>query len=155
MFGAERDRSSALPFKQLIVGFNSHLRHHYYVDMIRCGKAPFLECSSIGDRRFSAFHARPSSLGGRSIEEAYQAFKIFEDGSTGLTWQKAKGRYAVNQVECLEAYKQWWREWVEEQDLLPVLRAASGLSDAFGQIGRTCQAAVLWEIRNTSSGLVA
>jgi hypothetical protein len=41
--------------------------------MIRYGKAPFLECSSKGDRRFSAYFARVS---GETIEARYQAAKI-------------------------------------------------------------------------------
>ena len=116
--------------------------------MIRLGFPPFLECSSRGDTRFSAFYARPISLGGRSIEDAYQAMKVFEDGSTGLTWRQAKGKRALNMAECEEAYKQWWKEWVSEQDLLPVLKAVSGLSDMFGQAGHICQASTLWFIRN-------
>jgi hypothetical protein len=116
--------------------------------MIRYGVAPFLECSSRGDSRFSAFHARPESLGGRSIEEAYQAMKVFPDGSTGLGWRQAKGKQAVNHQECRDAYFCWWLEWVMEQNLLPVLIAATGLSDMFGKPGSVCQAEVLWEIRN-------
>ena len=116
--------------------------------MLRFGQAPFLECSSKGDTRFSAFYARPGSLAGRSIEEAYQALKVFPDGRTGLAWRQAKGRKAVNPETCTLAYTGWWVEWVQEQHLLPMLRAASGLSDIFGQPGHICQAEVLWEIRN-------
>ncbi len=116
--------------------------------MIKVGSQPFLECSSRGDKRFSAFYARPSSLGGRSIEEAYQAMKVFENGETGLHWRAAKGRKPINQPECNKAYEQWWREWVKEKGLLPILKAASGLSDLFGKKGSVCQAEVLWEIRN-------
>ncbi len=65
--------------------------------MIVYGKAPFLECSSRGDKRFSAFYAK---VNGRTIEEQYQEVKIFEDGSTGLNWKYAKGRRAINAVEC-------------------------------------------------------
>ena len=119
--------------------------------MLRRGTAPYLECSTRGDKRFSAFCARPRSLGGRSIEEAYQAMKVFADGSTGLSWREAKGRTPINAPACAAAYTQWWREWVEEQNLLPVLRAASGLSDMFGREGSVCQADVLWTIRNTQS----
>lgn len=111
--------------------------------MIRHGVAPYLECSSRGDKRFSAFYARPSSLGGKSIEEAYQAMKVFADGTTGLSWKEAKGRKAVNVLECGIAYATWWQEWVTEQQLLPVLQAASGLSDIFGQSGHVCQATTL------------
>ena len=115
--------------------------------MIKHGEPPYLECSSKGDKRFSAFYARPASLAGRSIEEAYQAMKIFADGSTGLSWRAAKGREAVNWEDCATAYENWWREWVREQDLLSVLQAATGLSDVFGQFGHVCQATALWNIR--------
>ncbi len=118
--------------------------------MVTRGNPPFLECSSRGDRRFSAFYARPKSLGGRSIEEAYQAMKRFEDGSTGLSWREAKGRRAVNHEECASAYRKWWEEWVAEQELLSVLQSAPGLSDVFGSEGSVCQADVLWSIRNES-----
>ena len=116
--------------------------------MLRFGTAPYLECSSAGDTRFSAFYARPKSLKGKSIEEAYQAAKVFADGSTGLSWRQAKGRHAVNQEACAALYERLWFEWVREQELLPVLRAATGLSDRFGQEGHVCQAEVLWRIRN-------
>lgn len=111
------------------------------------GSPPFLECSTKGDRRFSAFCARPKSLGGRSIEEAYQGMKRFPDGRTGLTWKEAKGKRAVNQEECVAAYEKWWREWVEEQGLMPVLIRQSGLTDMFGREGSVCQADVLWRLR--------
>ena len=118
--------------------------------MIRHGSAPYLECSSRGDKRFSAFFARPRILGGRSIEEAYQAMKLFADGTTGLSWRQAKGRQAINADACAEAYAQWWRAWVDEQQLVDVLCEASGLSDMFGQAGHVCQATVLWEIRQAA-----
>ena len=116
--------------------------------MIRHGNAPYLECSSRGDKRFSSFYARPESLGGASIEEAYQAMKVLEDGSTGYSWREVKGKRPTNAEDCVVAFAKWWREWVDEQGLLPVLRKASGLSDMFGQSGHQCQATVLWAIRN-------
>lgn len=116
--------------------------------MIKVGFEPFLECSSRGDRRFSAFNARPSTLGGKSIEEVYQASKVFSDGSTGLSWREAKGRKAVNQEAIAKDYKENWKTYILEKDLLKVLKAASGLSDMFGQVGHVCQALVLWELRN-------
>ncbi len=103
--------------------------------MLRFGKAPYLECSSAGDRRFSAFYAAPHILDGKSIESAYQAMKVFSDGSTGLHWHKAKGRMAVNQKACEEKYFEWWTAWIEQEKLLHVLKDASGLSDKFGQNG--------------------
>lgn len=117
--------------------------------MIRHGEAPFLECSSRGDRRFSAFSARLRSHGGRSIEEIYQAAKVFEDGATGLGWREAKGRRAVNMAEVRLLYAHLWDLYVAENpDLLHVLQAQSGLSDVFGQRGNACQATELWRIRN-------
>lgn len=117
--------------------------------MIRHGEAPFLECSSKGDKRFSAFYARLSLFGGRSIETVYQASKVFEDGSTNLHWRQAKGRKAVNANECERLYALLWDQYIKENlDLLPVLKAATGLSDAFGTPGHCCQATELWRIRN-------
>lgn len=112
---------------------------------IKHGKAPFLECSSRGDKRFSAFFA---TLNGHSIEELYQAHKRFEDGSTGLSWKQAKGKKAVNQDECAYYYSFLWDKYIEENPhLIPVLVEASGLSDMFGQVGHCCQATELWRIR--------
>lgn len=116
--------------------------------MIRHGIAPFLECSSRGDRRFCAFGARVIRYGGK-IETLYQAHKRFADGSTGLHWRAAKGRRAVNQVECAAWYAHLWDQYIfENPGLLGVLREASGLSDIFGQADHCCQATELWRIRN-------
>lgn len=120
--------------------------------MIRHGEAPFLECSSKGDARLSAFSARLRSHGGSSIEEIYQAAKIFEDGSTGLTWREAKGRRAVNMDEVRALYGRLWDAYLDENPhLLDVIRQASGLSDVFGQPGNACQATELWRIREERS----
>lgn len=114
--------------------------------MIQHGEPPYLECSSRGDKRFSAFYAR---INGRSIEELYQANKIFEDGSTGLSWREAKGKRAINQEECAAYYSHLWNQYIKENPhLLLVLQNASGLSDMFGQPGHCCQATELWRIRN-------
>jgi len=114
--------------------------------MVRHGEAPFLECSSRGDKRFSAFYAK---VNGHSIEEWYQAAKKFADGLTGLTWREAKGRKAVNTKECARLYAGLWDQYITENpELLIVLRKASGLSDVFGQEGHCCQATELWRIRN-------
>jgi hypothetical protein len=117
--------------------------------MIRHGQFPWLECSSRGEQRLSAFFARPRSLKGKSIEEAYQAAKVFEDGTTGLTWKQAKGRQAVNQPEVMALYETWWREYISENpDLARLIVSAKGLQDMFGQKGHVCQASVLWRIRD-------
>lgn len=115
--------------------------------MIRHGEPPYLECSSKGDKRFSAFHARFRD--GKSIEEIYQARKVFEDGRTGLTWREAKGRKPVNIAECRQLYSDLWDIYILANiHLLDVLKAQSGLSDMFGQKGHCCQATELWRIRN-------
>jgi hypothetical protein len=120
--------------------------------MIQCGIAPFLECSSVGDKRFSAFHARISTFGYRSIEEVYQASKIFEDGSTGLGWREAKAKQRfcpiINREATRMIYTLLWRVYIAENiDLLEVLKQQSGLSDIYGIRGHVCQAWELWRIR--------
>lgn len=118
--------------------------------MIYHGKPPFLECSSIGERRFSAFHARIVGRGGRTIEELYQGAKMFSCGSTGLTINEAKGKRPSNLREVRALYTQLWDEYMHENlHLLPLLTKATGLSDRFGQRGSVCQATELWRIRNT------
>jgi len=113
--------------------------------MIRHGKAPYVECSSAGDKRFSAFYA---IVNGKSIEEQYQAAKIFEDGTTGLGWRAAKGKAAVNMSEVTKLYGMLWHQYIlEHPELLPVLARATGLSDRYGQPGHVCQATALWQIR--------
>lgn len=114
--------------------------------MVNYGKSPFLECSSRGDKRFSAFYALVNGL---SIEEQYQAAKIFEDGSTKLHWREAKGRRAVNAADCAYLYEQLWRQYIlEHPDLIDVLKKASGVSDMFAKDGGVNQAQTLWKIRN-------
>lgn len=119
--------------------------------LIKHGIEPFLECSSKGDKRFSAFHARLRGRGNRSIEEIYQAAKIFQDGSTGLDWRAAKGKTAVNMDEVRSLYSTLWDEYVAENpDLLTIVLEASGVSDIFGQQGHACQATELWRIRDAA-----
>lgn len=116
--------------------------------MVQHGVAPFLECSSKGDKRFSEFFARVQKREGRSIEDLYQASKRFANGSTNLSWRDAKGRKAINMNYCSRHYSRLWAEYVEENpELLTVLVNATGLSDIFGQPGHVCQATVLWDIR--------
>jgi len=116
--------------------------------MIRLGTAPFLEASSRGDKRFSAFHARIRARGGRSIEEIYQAAKKFPQGVTGLDWRAAKGRKPINIADCATLYAKLWDEYLAENPHLgPVLTAASGIQVTFGQQGHQCQAIELWRIR--------
>lgn len=117
--------------------------------MIKHGQPPYLECSSKGDKRFSAYSARIKARGLKSIEEIYQAAKVFEGGLTGLHPRMAKGRFAENQAECTALYAKLWDEYIAENpELLEPLLKATGLSDIFGQPGHVCQATELWRIRN-------
>lgn len=124
--------------------------------VIRVGEPPYHECSTKGDRRFSPFYARPRSLDGFSIEEAYHAAKVFSDGSTGHTWRNAKERQksgytVVNYEECATLYSELWDQYIAENpELIPELIGFSGLSDIFGQPGSVCQALELWRIRNAA-----
>ena len=112
----------------------------------RYGVAPYLECHSRGDTRFSPFYAK---VNGMSIETQYQAAKVFEDGSTGLNWKQAKGRKAINMEECTALYVRLWRQYIAEHpELLEVLKRAPGLRDMFSKLGNLNQAKVLWDIRN-------
>lgn len=124
--------------------------------MVKRGEPPYLECSTKGDTRLSPFYARPSCLEGHSIEDAYHAMKVFEDGTTGLSWRAAKdyrlaGHSVVNQDECSMMYSYLWDEYIAENpDLLTALQEATGLSDIFGREPGPCQAIELWRIRNAS-----
>lgn len=123
--------------------------------MIRHGFAPFMECSTRGDRRFSAFCAKIKFRGNKSIEELYQAYKKFEDGETGLDWKRVKekqsaGIRVVNMDQAHAFYRKLWQEFMAEHpELEQDLLQASGLSDMFGQPGRACQATELWRIRSS------
>lgn len=124
--------------------------------MIQHGTAPFLECSSKGDSRLSAFRAKIRARGDRSIEEIYQGAKIFADGTTGLSWREAKGKKAVNADEMRALYSVLWDEYIAENPhLLDVIKQASGLQDIFGQAGHACQASELWRIRCAALGAAA
>lgn len=120
--------------------------------MIKHGSPPYLECSSRGYKRFSAFYARLPQFSNKTIEELYQGSKIFEDGATGLSCKEAKGKKAINQEVLAVVYSLLWDWYIEDNPhLLKVLREASGLSDMFGQEGHVCQATELWRIRNETN----
>lgn len=128
--------------------------------MLTRGVAPFLECSTKGDKRFSPFYA---TVKGVSIETAYHARKILRpktpvlfgpDKHTNLSWQRAKelqksGWILTNPKRCATLYAEMWDAYMKEnRELLDVLAKASGLSDMFGQeSGNVCQVIELWRIR--------
>lgn len=112
--------------------------------MVRHGTAPFHECSSAGDERFSAFFAY---VRGKSIERWYQEAKVFEEG-VDLDWRERRGLGPLNPKECRALYSDLWDEYIEKnQRLVEVLVSATGLSDMFGKPGHACQATELWRIR--------
>lgn len=118
--------------------------------MVKFGFNPMLECSSKnpkGDKRFSAFYAKLQKYANRTIEEVYQAAKVFEDGSTNLSTEAAKGRKAVNMEEVRKLYEELWDLYFEENpELLKVIRQYRGFSDVFGKEGNACQAASIYRI---------
>lgn len=70
------------------------------------------ECSSKGDKRFSALFA--TLVDGRTIEEAYQldvkGYRAFSDD-----WRVGKGKppvFALSKEELWNRYLQLWRGWV-------------------------------------------
>ena len=91
------------------------------------------ECSSVGDKRFSAFSAYLPD--GRSIEEHYQCdVKEYDPG--GRNWKRGKGRPPLDKSKDLWGeYKALWVQWAAAHpDLIADLRArATGgvLSDHF------------------------
>ncbi len=119
--------------------------------MVRVGSAPYLECSSKGDKRFSAYYAKLACEQNRSIEELYQGFKMFDDGHggfiTGLGVKEAKGKCAVNQVPAAQFYSHLWNVYFcENPELLQAIAPYNGFSDIFGQEGRCCQAIEIYRI---------
>lgn len=114
--------------------------------MIKIGNAPYLECSSRGDKRFSAFYARLKRFNGKSIEEIYQGAKVFADGSTGLSPRECKGRKATNMDYVAKLYdKLWWVYLQENPELIEVLKRYNGYSDMFGREGCQCQAKSIYK----------
>ena len=117
--------------------------------MIKCGKEPYLECSSRGDKRFSAFYARIKRFNGKSIEEIYQGAKVFENGETGLSPRQCKGRKATNMNEVAKLYDKLWVIYLSENpELIEVLKKYNGYSDMFGREGCQCQAKSIYRIMN-------
>jgi len=119
--------------------------------MLCYGSKPFLECSTVGDTRFSPFFARIKSRGNQTIEEIYQGAKILEDGRTNLHWRQAKGKKVINYKEVSELYSTLWDEYIDENPhLIDVLLKYEGLCDQFGNKGSPCQVTELWRIRNAN-----
>lgn len=115
--------------------------------MLRFGNIPYLECSSKGDKRFSAFYAKIKKFGNRSIEDIYQCNKIV-NGVKCKNWKEGKGKKADNADELSKLYfKLWIIYFKENPELYNYIKKYNGFSDIFGKIGCNCQAEVIYKIR--------
>ena len=109
------------------------------------------ECSSRGDKRFSALFARLPD--GRTIEMHYQCdVKGYQPG--GTNWRLGKGKPPLNpSVDLYAAYKALWLQWAEAhkpemRELFVAARARGGvISDMFAS-GPISQACALADILN-------
>lgn len=117
--------------------------------MLKYGSFPYLECSSKGDKRFSAFYARIKSMDNKCIEEIYQCSKVV-NGRKCRTWREGKGRRPENSAEMKGLYGKLWRIYFEENpELLEVIKKYNGFSDIFGKLGCNCQAYEIYKIRES------
>ena len=83
------------------------------------------ECSSIYDRRFSAFYARLED--GRTIEQHYQCdIKGYDVG--GTNWKAGKGNPPLVDISYDEQWKQYKQLWVKYFELNPELLMAIRMS---------------------------
>ena len=109
------------------------------------------ECSSAGDKRFSALYAQ---LGGRSIEAVYQCdVKGYCPG--GSNWRAGKGKPPLDRTKDMYTeYLKLWRQWAAQHPaLITELRARAEqngclLTDRFAS-SPVSQARALAEILNS------
>lgn len=121
--------------------------------MIRFTRRGGYECSTKGDKRFSALVAKMPD--GRTIEQWYQCdIKGYQVG--GTDWRLGKGKaplLAYPQGQLREMYKSLWRIWaihnhMEMAELLVCAKAhGNALTDCFATTPIN-QAAILAEILN-------
>lgn len=113
------------------------------------------ECSSKGDKRFSAFYARLKD--GRTIEEAYQ-LDVKGYRKFGNNPMLGKGKPPLNKFEgddLYKAYLELWKTWAKENpELIKTLAELAKqfdntLSDMFATTPVN-QARALSEILNES-----
>ncbi len=109
------------------------------------------ECSSKGDKRFSAFYARLED--GRTIEQHYQCdVKGYDPG--GTNWKLGKGKPPLNPAtDTLREYRAlWWKYLKRNPDLAIFIKTQieNGfiLTDRFAN-GPINQAdAITWLVKN-------
>lgn len=103
------------------------------------------ECSTAGDRRFSALVATLAD--GRTIEQAYQ-LDVKGYRAQGSDWRLGKGRPPLTKVDLWPAYLDLWRQWAEENPaLMHELAKHRLLTDKFA-ISTVSQARALAELLN-------
>ena len=110
-----------------------------------------LECSSKGDKRFSAFYAKVN-VGGKvdSIENHYQLAKRFGSSPPPTHWKQCKGRkpthFVVNgkryELEDLGRFYDmlWWRYLDVHPELVEFLSQYDKFNDCFAKPGCNNQA---------------
>lgn len=96
---------------------------------------PYYECSSKGDRRFSALYARLED--GRSIEEHYQCDVKGHDPG-GTNWRLGKGKPPLDRgVDTLGKYRGLWFRYLmlnpQLVDELAVILKTHTLRDQFAR----------------------
>jgi FMN phosphatase YigB (HAD superfamily) len=96
---------------------------------------PYYECSSKGDKRFSALYAK---LNGKSIEEIYQ---LDIKGYRGKVkhWKEAKGKSPFNGKskeqlfkEYVELWKEYFRRYPELLEEIKEKAKDKTITDMFG-----------------------
>ena len=107
-----------------------------------------LECSSKGDKRFSAFYARIKKYGNRSIEEIYQNSKRDEYNRVPGKGKKVKymfweGKY-YSPKHLSNLYSFLWKIYFEENpSLLEYASKFDTFTDMFRGKSINCQADVI------------
>jgi hypothetical protein len=116
-----------------------------------------LECSSKGDKRFSAFYAKVNINGVcDSIENHYQLSKRFGNDVVPKHWKQCKGRkpthFVVNNIrfelnEFSIWYKVLWLKYfIENPELLVYINKFDDFNDMFKGKALNCQADVIRDI---------
>jgi FMN phosphatase YigB (HAD superfamily) len=110
---------------------------------------PYFECSSKGDKRYSALYAK---VDGKSIEEIYQ-LDIKGYRSETDNWLDAKKKPPKNKTieEAYEEYKELWVKYFKENpELLEEIQEKAKnktITDMFG-VSQVNQARAICEILN-------
>lgn len=121
--------------------------------MCSYGPGPFLECSSEGDRRFSAHEVRLQVYGNSTIDEIAHAVRIYQDGSSRKSYEEccyaeALGLEVVNQRQCDTIVERLWTQYFNEHlELHGILKAVGGVSDRVVRPAKTNHVRGIWAAR--------